>query len=54
MASKDEDARTNCGTGFGVSIFRSGMVNVILFSTFEFVKKRVNRIGLEDPLSTKE
>jgi Mitochondrial carrier protein len=34
--------------GLGVSVFRSAMVNAIFFSTFEFMKTRINALEVEE------
>lgn len=34
--------------GLGVSVMRSALINMIFFSNFELIKKRINQINTED------
>ena len=40
---------TDHQTGLSVTLFRSCLTNAVLFSSFEYVKKRIN--NLDDPLT---
>ncbi|KAI9693421.1 MAG: hypothetical protein M1820_009297 [Bogoriella megaspora] len=35
--------------GLGVSMSRSAVINAVFFSVFEFVKKRINRLEIDEP-----
>jgi len=41
---------TDVYPGLGVSMSRSCVVNAIFFSAFEFTKKRINRLEMDDSL----